>query len=113
MEKSLTLNIATPIKFRLNFNLRIFLTVSFILIITLLIFYVFQVNEMTAASYLIRNDEKKIAEFSNENKNLQISLSQTNSLENLERMIQGLGYEKVEKVKYIQVLEGKVVRSNQ
>jgi hypothetical protein len=102
-----------PIGFKFNLNLRIFWAISIILITFLLIFYVFQVNEMTRGSYLIKNDEKKITELSNENKNLQISLSQTNSLENLEKAVCGLGYTKVEKVKYIQILEGKVVKINQ
>lgn len=97
--------------FALNwrFVLRIFWILGFISLITLSIFYIFQVNEMIRESYLIKNYEKKIEKLSQENDILEIKFSQSNSLESLEAKVQNLNYEKIGQVHYIQILDDTVV----
>ena len=88
-----------------RFSLRIFMILGFVLIVLLLIFYVFQVNEVTRASFLISNYQKKIEELSQKNKNLEINFSQLD----LGPLLKNLGYEKIEKIYYIQILETQMV----
>jgi len=82
---------------------------GFILITFLLVFYIFQVNEMTKAGFFVSNYQRKIAELSQENKNLEINFSQVNSLANLEILLNNFNYEKIEKVHYLKVLGTTVV----
>ena len=82
--------------------------ISFSLAISLIGFYVFQVNEITRASFTVNNYEKKIADLDREFKTLQISFSGTNSLPGLEGALVAKGYEKVGKIDYIQVLASAV-----
>lgn len=98
----ITLN-QSALKFNFIFGL------SFILIIFLVIFYIFQVNAITASMYLIKNYDKKIESISQENKLLEIKFSQANSLENLRSLVENLDLEEVGKVDYIKVPEGTVV----
>jgi len=90
-------------------GLRAFWILSFISIISLLIFYVFQVNSMIGETYLIQNYQRKINELSRENKTLGINFYQANSLSTIESLVKNLNFEKVEQIHYIQVLESQVV----
>lgn len=116
MNHTLTLNPQLAIKrhftLKWKLNLRIFLLTAYILIIALCAFYIFQVNATIKGSYLLGENEEKISQFSRENKNLEIGLSQLNSLANIETLAKELSFEPVEKVHYIQVLESAVVRTN-
>ncbi len=76
-----------------------------ILATLLLISYVFQVNEITKAGYLIKTYEKQIKELSEKNKALEIDYSQISALENIETLVQNSNFEKVNNVRYIRVLE--------
>ncbi|XOB41708.1 MAG: hypothetical protein ACKKMS_03260 [Candidatus Nealsonbacteria bacterium] len=90
-------------------GLKAFWILSFISIISLLIFYIFQVNAMIGETYLIQNYQRKIKELSQENKTLEINFSQANSLSTIETLVKNLNFEKVERIHYIQVLESQVV----
>jgi len=90
-------------------GLKAFWILSFISIISLLIFYIFQVNAMIGETYLIQNYQRKIKELSQENKTLEINFSQANSLSTIESLVKNLNFEKVERIHYIQVLESQVV----
>lgn len=98
-------SITFPSLLRMRFWLRTFLILHFILIFGLLVFYIFQINEMTKISYLLSNYEKKVNKLTEENKNLEINFSRINSLENLESLAKNLNFEKVKKIHYIQVRE--------
>jgi hypothetical protein len=103
--QSLILNPPITLKsISLRFNLKIFWIVSFVLIATLLVFYIFQVNAVIKNSYLIKNHEKKLSEISLENNNLKIDFVKSNSLANIESLVQNLNFEKVGEVKYIQII---------
>lgn len=107
------LNIPLPISLNrpiiLKFNLKVFWMTTLVLMALLLAFYIFQINELARARYLIENYEKKINIISEQSKKLEISLTQKNSLKNLEALVQSLNFEPVEKVYYIKVLESSVV----
>ena len=76
MNYILTLNptILRPLFVRWRFSLKTWLILSFVLVISLLVFYVFQVNEVTKAGFFISNYERQIAEFSQESQMLEIAL---------------------------------------
>jgi len=107
---TLHLPIATK-QLSLKLSLKTFWILSIILTITLLVFYIFQINLMTKETYLIQEYQKKIGELSRENKILEINLSQQNSLSNIETLIKNLNFEKIDKIHYLQVLEGQVVQN--
>src|SRR3989344_7434370 len=110
MQKILSLPFPIPIVIfprvilKRKFFKRTFWTLSYLLLIFLLSFYVFQISSLTSDTYLFQRYEKNINEIKEENTKLEIQLAELNSLENLEKFAENLNYEKVEKVKYIQVL---------
>lgn len=85
-----------------------FLIMIFILILTPLVFYIFQVNALTRETYLIKNYEKNLGQLSSESETLKVDFSKVNSLSNLENYLQNGNFEKVTQVKYIQILESSV-----
>lgn len=90
-------------------TLKMVLILSLILIISLLVFYIFQINALVSESYLLQSYQKKLNEESLKNEALLINSAQVNSLGNIKKKIQELGFEKVEKVHYIRVLETQIV----
>jgi len=82
--------------------------IGVVLTALLLACYVFQIVEVTRASFFISNYEKQITKFSQESKILESSFSQLNSLAHLESVLNGLNYVKVEKVHYIRLLGSQV-----
>ena len=111
MNNTLTLNPPFSIRGRSTpkFSLKAFWILSFLFIASLLFFYIFQVNEATKAGFSISSYEKKIAEITRGNKNLETSFYQATSLTRLETLMMDLNYEKVGKVHYIQILDGMMV----
>lgn len=111
MNKILTLNL--PFSFLRLFSLRIslksFWYLAGLLIISLLVFYVFQVNTLMSENYQIQNYRQEIKKLTSENKILEIDSFQINSLENIGNKIKDLGFEKIDKVYYIQILESQMV----
>lgn len=85
-------------------------TLSFILIISLVILYIFQVTAITEAMYLIKNHSRQLESLSQENEILEIKFSQLNSLENLRFLVANLNLEKVGKIDYIEIPAASVVR---
>ena len=85
-----------------------FWIIGAVLIVLLLACYIFQVVEVTRASFFISNYEKQISTFSQESKSLESSFSQLNSLASLESVLDGLNYVKVEKIHYIRLLSSQV-----
>lgn len=106
--RSLTLNPSISIGYRLTLNLKVFWILSFISILALLAFYVFQVNALTQEIYFSQSYEKKANQLSQENRFLEINFSRANSLKNIESYVQAQNFEKIGKVEYIRVLESTV-----
>lgn len=93
------------IQYRLTLNLKIFWILALISIFSLLAIYVFQINSLISQNYTVTSYEKKIDQVSQENKILEINFSKANSLNNLETHLLSQNFEKVNQVKYIQILE--------
>jgi hypothetical protein len=93
---------------RRPFILKMFWIFSLFSIIVLLIFYIFQISELVSEGYLLQNYQKKLSELTQKNEILEINLAQTNSLGNVEKQIHELGFEKIDKVYYIRVLESQI-----
>jgi len=108
MSYTLVLNPPISINFRLNLALKIFWTFVFILTISLLVFYVFQINSLTGENHLLKNQEKKLAEIKKETEILRIDFAKVNSLANIETYFQNQDFKKINQVKYIQILNTSV-----
>lgn len=82
---------------------------SFILIISLVGLYIFQLSAITEAKYVIKNYSQKIEALSEENRALEIKFSQLDSLENLRSLVKNLGFKEVKQVHYLEIPAGAVV----
>ena len=113
MQNTLSLNfpisLARNIILRKKLNLKTFWIFSLAFIAFLLVFYVFQINSIIQSIYLLQTHQEKLQELAEESQRLELQLFELNSLENIEVLVQGLNYEKVGKIKYIQILKGQVV----
>jgi len=88
---------------------RMFWFLSILLLISLLISYIFQVNTEVSERYLIQEYEKKASDVSRENKNLEISSVQLSSLDNITALLENLKFEKTDKIYYIRAIDTQVV----
>src|SRR3989344_1349833 len=110
MNYSLTLTAAPSLKFKCHpiSALKLFYIASFVVILSLLILFIFQINNLVFQGYLVKNSEKDIENFAKENENLEMNLAAMASLENAEKITGELGFEKIKKIHYIQILENSV-----
>ena len=69
-----------------------------------LIFYVFQINELTKGTYLIRNYDSQLNSLSQENINLETSFAQINFLAAAQQKSAEMDFQKTTAVKYVQIL---------
>jgi len=76
---------------------------------SLLAFYIFQITAVISEGYQVQDYQKKISKLSEENKILEINSTKINSLENIDNRIQGLGFERINKTHYIQILGSSMV----
>ncbi len=110
MHNTLILNpsfINTSFKWRIS--LKLFWLLTFLSMVALLTFYIFQVNAAVSERYLIQEYEKRIGEVSKESQNLVISSAQVGSLDKAEELLEALNFEKINKIHYIRVLDTQVV----
>lgn len=101
----LSLLIRNFLALREKINFRALLILGYILIISLLSFYIFQVNSSIKEVYLIQDYEKKLDSLSEKEKKLEGAFLQSNYLENFDDLAQNLNFEKTNKVRYIQVAD--------
>ena len=101
MNRALAINLPVSI----NFNIKLIL---FIAICGLLVLHIFQINALTKGFYLIRTYEKDITRLSQENKNLGVSFSQINSLNNMEKEMINLNFVKAKQIRYIHLISSLV-----
>lgn len=79
-----------------------------ILIAPLLIFYLFQINAVTKASFIAYQQEKELTLSFQQARDLEAGLLAESHLVNLDDMIRSYNYEKVNKVHYIQIQDGEM-----
>lgn len=91
-----------------SLNWKIFCLAGFIVCSILLVFYTFQVNNLTRGYFVIDNYEKQIAELTKENKNLQVSFAESSFWGQVSEKITQLNFQKVVSIKYIQVPDSAV-----
>jgi len=60
---------------------------------------------MMRSGYVIKSYQDQVNQLIKENKNLEINLAQISYLDNIKAQTQELNFQKVQKIKYIQVLE--------
>lgn len=99
-------------KISYSINLKFFIILSAIFIILFLAFYIFQIGTVISSGYKIQSYENKIEQISGENKILEINSAKINSLANIDSKIQTLGFEKIDRIHYIQILENSMVTVN-
>ena len=83
-----------------------FLTCSF-----LLVFYIYQIVDLTKTSYLINSYENKIAGISRENKNLEVSFAENNFLSEVLAKANEIGFQRTSLITYIQILNNSVAKA--
>ena len=93
---------------KIKINLRVFWYFMAAALVILIGAYVVQVNLLSQEIYSIQSLEKNFNKLSLENENLKIQFAEVNSLENLQTLIAGLDFEKVNRINYIKVLESSV-----
>jgi hypothetical protein len=76
---------------------------GFFMVLALLVFYVWQINDLTRGFYLTNTYEKQINKLSEENKNLEISFAENSFLGQALEKIKALNFQKATSVKYIQI----------
>jgi hypothetical protein len=74
----------------------------------LLVFYVWQINDLTRGSYLTVSYEKQISKLSDENKTLQVSFAESSFLGQALEKIKALNFQKTTSVKYMRILDDSV-----
>lgn len=82
--------------------------IGFFMSLALLVFYVWQINDLTRGYYLTNSYEKQISKLSDENKNLEIFFAESSFLGQALLKIQALNFQKTTSVKYIQILDNSV-----
>ncbi len=111
MNNILTLNpsILRPLAIRYKFSLKTLWLLCSALIIFLIVFQIFQINEITKAGFLITTQEKQLSKFFQESQSLETNFSSLNSLTNLETLLNSLNYVEVGQVHYLRVPGSTVV----
>jgi hypothetical protein len=92
-------------------NWKIICFAGFFISLALLIFYVWQINSLTAGSYLINSYQKQVNQLLEENKNLQVSFAESSFLGQALQKIQAMNFQKVTSVKYIQIPDNFLARA--
>lgn len=101
------LNKASCLKIAINWKL--IRVLSIVLAVLLFGFYLYQVNAEISERYSIQEYQEQMSILSKENKSLEINSAKLGSLDNIVSSLEGLGFEKADKVHYIQVLDTHVV----
>ena len=78
---------------------------GFIASMILLVFYVWQINNLTKGSYLINNYENQISKLSDENQNLEVSFAESSFMGQALTKIEALNFQKADSIKYVPNLD--------
>ncbi len=105
MQNTITLSIPTTKTLKLSLTLKFFWVLVLAAMMALFLVCVFQLNAYTREFYLIRNQESRLQQLTQENKMLEINFSKSNSLNNMGSYVENQVFEKVNQVEYIRVFE--------
>jgi len=86
-----------------SYSWRTICIIGFLICLALLIMYIWQVNYLTQGYYMINTYEKGVNQLSQENKSLHVSFAESSFLGQALERIYTLNFQKVSKVKYIQI----------
>jgi predicted PurR-regulated permease PerM len=101
-----SISIVRPFINKREVNIRkTFAIFTLFIILSLLVFSIIQINAYTKEIYLLQNYENKLNQINQENKLLEVSFSQANSLKRVGGYAELQTFEKSEKTEYIRVLE--------
>lgn len=78
---------------------------SAILLFLFLVFYVFQINELTKGNYVTKNYDKEVKTLSDKNATLETIFAEVDFLGDVQKKAGEMNFEKVKAIKYIQVLD--------
>ena len=81
---------------------------GFLVSLALLVFYAWQINNLTRGFYSINSYEKQISKLSEANKNLEVSFAESSFLGQALVKIQAMNFQKTTSVKYIKILDNSV-----
>ncbi|GEM_PF-1394419 len=90
-------------------NYKLIYLFSFLLTLALLFGYVYQVSSLAQETYLIREYQNKIAEYSREKRNLEYSFLENNSFGYIQELAGDLNFVPSNGTSYITILTGEVV----
>ena len=99
------------LKFKIKSKIKskIILVLPFVFTIILLTFSVFQINSLTFNTKIIQIYEDKLKAVSQENENLTVDFTRINSSNNIQELIKSFGFERIQGVHHIKILEDIVV----
>ncbi|MEK7071667.1 MAG: hypothetical protein AAB959_00040 [Patescibacteria group bacterium] len=103
MSTTLTLNFPVSVFIKPNLNLKFFRALSLISIISLLIFYIFQVTSLAKDQYLLKENQMKLTDLVKQRGALEINFYKIQSLTNLDAYFLSQNFEKSKQTKYIQI----------
>ncbi|MFA5747343.1 MAG: hypothetical protein WC926_04735 [Candidatus Paceibacterota bacterium] len=89
----------------------IILTLSFISLAALIFTYVFQVSQVSQASYEIGQTQRQLEGTKKDVAALDASLLKNNTLKNYEQKLGEMGYEKIDRIDYV-VVPSAIVAQN-
>jgi len=89
-------------------NWRTICVAGFFIVVVLLGFYAWQINDLTKKSYLAVDYDRQITKLSEESKNLEISFAKNSFLEQAFAKIKALNFQKTQLVKYVRIVDNSV-----
>ena len=90
-----------------------FWTLSFISVFFLLFSLILQVNYFARDVFTITDCQNKLGQLSDSRESLEINLARSTSLKNIEDYLENKNFKKANQVKYIQILEPSVAKTNE
>ena len=91
-----------------NINRTLVFTLIGFVLVSLSVFYVFQIIKITEESYLVLDYQEKFQDLSQNNSSLKICFTENKSLDNIESLALELNYEKIGQIHYIQTIDNVV-----
>jgi hypothetical protein len=89
----------------LRINWKMVYAVGMAALLLMLAFYVFEINELTKGTYLIKSYNKQISQLSMQNKVLKANSASSDFLAGVQAKVRDMGFQKTADIQYVQVVE--------